>query len=317
MRVLVMDLLEGTPVALAGKIRTPEYGEDLARKGARVFLEMIFRDGFFHADPHPGNLLVLPDGVVGILDVGMVGQLTPSVREDMEDLLFSLGSNNPERLTATLMRMCGQAYVREPAGLAADVTDFLGYLYAQPLDRLSISAALNEMTAIIRRHHLILPTNIAMLVRMLVLLEGTSRLLHPQFRLTDVIEPFQRRMVAERLSPLRQVRRLRALVLDWQDLVGKLPDRLRNMIQQARTGRIEVQLEHHHLEPAVNRLVLGLITAALIIGSSLLWGMQAPPRVGDVSVLGVLGFFTSALSAPAAWRSRCFGREMSIRALFG
>ncbi|MFL5341048.1 MAG: ABC1 kinase family protein [Gemmataceae bacterium] len=296
-RVLVMDLLEGTPVALAGAIGTPHYREELARKGARVFLQMIFRDGFFHADPHPGNWLILPEGVVGILDVGMVGQLTPPVREDMEDLLISIGTNDPQRLTDCLTRMCADSVVREPTGLTADVSDFLGYHYSQPLDRLSISAALNEMTDIIRRHHLILPTAIAMLLRVLVLLEGTSRLLHPQFRLTDVIEPFQRKMVAERLSPMRQYRRLRAVVRDWQELVGRLPDQLRDMLQQARTGRIEVQLEHHHLQPAVNRLVLGLVTAALLVGSSILWGLKAPPTIEGVSVLGVMGFTASAVCA--------------------
>ena len=307
-KVLVMDLLEGTPVALAGSIGTPEEREELARKGARVFLAMIFRDGFFHADPHPGNWLVQHDGVAGLLDVGMVCQLTPTAREEMEELIISLGSNDAERLTAALMHMCGQAGARESPALTADVADFLGYHFSQPLDKLSIGSALNEITDIIRRHHLILPTNIAMILRVLVLLEGTSRLLNPTFQLTEIIQPFQRKMLTDRLSPRRQVRRLRSLLADWQDLIGKFPDELRDMIQQARSGRIEVQLEHHHLEPAVNRLVLGLITASLVVGSSMLWALKAPPTIQGVSVIAVLGFGTSILCTArlmiAIFRSR-------------
>jgi ubiquinone biosynthesis protein len=309
-KVLVMDLLEGRTVAEIEKAGVGGEGEQIAKHGARVFLEMIFRDGFYHADPHPGNLLILPDGVIGILDVGMVGQLTPNLREDMEDLLLAIGTNNPDQLVATLMRLCGPTGVREPSGFAADVADFVGYYQGQSLNRIDISNALTEITQIIRGHQLIMPTSFAMLLRVLIVLEGTSRLLHPQFKLAEVIEPFQERMVAERVSPIRQLRRLRSAVVDWQDLVAKLPNQLRDMMQKAQTGRVELQLEHHHLEPSVNRFVLALITAALFLASSILWGLKAPPTILDVSVIGVLGFMASiansALLIRSIWRSGYF-----------
>jgi ubiquinone biosynthesis protein len=296
-RVLVMDFIDGIPVAEAGRLGTHMDREDLAKRGAGVFMAMIFRDGFYHADPHPGNLIVMDQGVIGIIDVGMVYQLTPSMREEMEDLLMGIASNDPELLTATLIHLCGQRGVNDPAAFTADVADFFGYYRGQPVDRLDISRVLTEMTEIIRRHHLILPASIAMLLRVLILLEGTSRLLHPQFRLTEVIVPYQRQMVKARLSPRRQRRRLRNFLMDWQDFIVRLPDQFRGMVQQLRTGRVEVQLQHHHLEPSVNRLVLGLITAALFVGSSYLWGMRAPPTIEDVSIVGVLGFMASVLCA--------------------
>jgi ubiquinone biosynthesis protein len=297
-RVLTMDRLDGVTFGKIEKAPDPAQGQEIARLGARVFLEMIFRDSFYHADPHPGNLLLLPDGTIGILDVGMVGQLTPGGREDMEDLFLAIGSNNPDQLSSTLMRLCGQRGIRDPIAFSADVADFLGYYRSQAMNRLDISAALTEMTDIIRRHHLFLPTNIAMLLRVLILLEGTSRLLHPQFKLTEVIEPFQSRMVAERLSPIRQLRRFREFLRDWRDLATQVPAHVRDIVQRMQTGRIEVQLQHHHLEPSVNRLVLGIVTAALIVASSMLWANNAPPVIfGNVSVIGVLGFLTSILCA--------------------
>ena len=310
-KVLVMERLEGRTVAEIGGGGAGGEGEQIAKLGARVFLEMIFRDGFYHADPHPGNLLILPSGAIGILDVGMVSQLTPALREDMEDLLMAIGANNPEQLVAVMLRLCGSTGIREPAGFGADVADFIGYYQGQRLDRIDISKLLTEITEIIRCHQLVMPTSFAMLLRVLIVLEGTSRLLHPQFKLAEVIEPFQKKMIAERVSPMRQVRRLRAAVVDWQDLTAKLPNQLRDMIQRIQTGRIEVQLEHHHLEPSVNRIVLGLITAALILGSSIMWALKAPPTFsGDISVIAVLGFtasiFSSALLARSVWRSGHF-----------
>jgi ubiquinone biosynthesis protein len=297
-RVLVMDRLDGVPFAQAGRLDISVDREALARAGATVFLEMLFNDGFYHADPHPGNLLVLSDGAIGILDVGMVGQLTPDMREDLEDLLLSLGTNDVERLTGALIRMCGPSAVREPEGLGADVADFLGYYHSLPINRIDVSAALTEVTAIVRRHRLVLPASIAMLLRVLVLLEGTSRLLSPSFQLAEVIQPFHRDILLERMSPRRQVRRLRNVIRDWQDVFGKLPDQLRDMIYQARTGRLEVQLQHHRLGQSVNRLVLGLLTASLILGSSVLWAQKAPPALfGAYSVPGIFGFGVTALCA--------------------
>jgi ubiquinone biosynthesis protein len=302
-RILVMERLYG---ATFGELQATDGNierEVLAKRGARVVLEMLFRDGFFHADPHPGNLLVLTDGNTGVLDVGMVGQLTPGLREDLEDLLIALGQNDAERLTVTLMRLCGLGGLREPAGFSSDVADFMGFYTGLPLNKINISGALTEITDIIRRHHLMLPADIAMLLRVLILLEGTARLLYPQFQLMEVIEPFEERMIRDRLSPRRQWRRMRHFLADWRDLAVHLPSQLRDMIQQARTGRIEVQLQHHHLEPSINRLVLGIITAALLLGSSILWAQQAPPTIQGVSVVGSLGFLFAAACAAGLIRA--------------
>lgn len=302
-KVLVMDLLEGRTVTEWGKTAIGGGGGEIAKHGARVFLKMIFHDGFYHADPHPGNLLIPSSDVIGILDMGMVGQLTPAVREDMEDLLIAIAATNPEQLSAVLLRMCGTTGLSEPPGFGADVADFVGYYKGQPLDKLDISAALTEITEIIRNHHLVLPTSIAMILRVLIVLEGTSRLLHPEFKLAEVIEPFTERIIVERYSPMRQLRRLRAAAAEWQDLVATMPKQLRDILQKAQSGRVEIQLEHHHLEPSVNRFSLALITAALFVASAVLWAHNAPPTIFGVSVVGLLGFMISMVNGTLLLRA--------------
>ena len=309
-RVLTMDRLVGVSFAELARMPPSDESNELARRGARLFLEMIFRDGFYHADPHPGNLLLLPDGVLGVLDVGMVGQLTPTLRHDLTDLLFAIGSGDSDEMVTILTRLSQPATIHDPADFAADVSDFLSYYQGVPLNRIDISAALNRITEIVRRHRLILPTGIALLIRVLVVLEGTSRLLKPDFRLNEVLDPFRQRLLAERLSPWRRWQRFRDLLHDYQVLMSRFPEQLRDILQKAQAGRIEVQLEHHHLEPSVNRLVLGVITAAMILGSSILWAFKAPPTLGGVSVIGLLGMMASAISGirliRAILRSRSF-----------
>jgi ubiquinone biosynthesis protein len=309
-RVLTMDRLVGVSFAELARMPPSDESNELARRGARLFLEMIFRDGFYHADPHPGNLLLLPDGVLGVLDVGMVGQLTPTLRHDLTDLLFAIGSGDSDEMVTILTRLSQPATIHDPADFAADVSDFLSYYQGVPLNRIDISAALNRITEIVRRHRLILPTGIALLIRVLVVLEGTSRLLKPDFRLNEVLDPFRQRLLAERLSPWRRWQRFRDVLHDYQVLMSRFPEQLRDILQKAQAGRIEVQLEHHHLEPSVNRLVLGVITAAMILGSSILWAFKAPPTLGGVSVIGLLGMMASAISGirliRAILRSRSF-----------
>jgi ubiquinone biosynthesis protein len=296
-RVLTMDHLDGVRLADAHKLGEGINRGELAKHGARVFLEMIFRDGFFHADPHPGNLLIMADGSVGILDVGMVGQLTNKAREEMENLLAAIAGNDADRLATILLHMCGRSGDVEPVGFTSDVADFVGYYSSQSLNKVDISGALSEMTSIIRRHRLVLPANIAMLLRVLVLLEGTSRLLHPEFKLIELIEPFQKKLQLARMSPVRLASRMTRVASDWEYLVEILPTQMLDVLHRAQRGRLEVQLQHHHLDPSVNRLVLGIVTAALFVGSSLLWGQQAPPTIYNVSVPGVLGTFLGAVCA--------------------
>jgi ubiquinone biosynthesis protein len=136
---------------------------------------------------------------------------------------------------------------------------------------------------------LILPSRVSLLIKVLVMLEGTSRQLNPTFNLIELIIPFQRRLMRRRLSPKRYARRMQRLLLDWAHLSEKLPEDINAVLEQVREGRLDVQLEHRRLQPSVNRLVFGIVTSALFLGSALLWSMKVPPLVDDVSVFGVIG----------------------------
>jgi ubiquinone biosynthesis protein len=295
-RVLTMERLEG--IKLSEAARLSEAGIDLAevsRRGAELYMEMIFSTGYYHADPHPGNLVVMPGNVIGLLDFGMVGRIDEPLREDIEEMLLAIGNRDAVHLTSIITRLGAVPANLDHAGLSLDVTDFVSHYTTQRLDEFNLSGALREMIDLIRRYQIMLPARVAMLVKVLVMLEGTSRLVSPRFSLMEVMGPYQRKMVLRRLSPARQVRKLRRLYSELERLAAIAPRGLIDILQQVQSGRFDIHLDHRGLEPSVNRLALALITSALFLGSSLMLSQKVPPLINiyliakDLSVLGLLG----------------------------
>ncbi len=189
-RVLTMQYLEGIKLSHTEKLE--ELGFDLkeiARRGADLYLTMIFTHGFYHADPHPGNLIILPGNVVGLLDFGMVGRIDNYLREEVENLVLAIGEGDPARVTQVITHLGEVPPDLDQASLSNDVADFVAHYGNLSIEEINLSAALNEMTEIIRRYRIMLPARLAMLIKLLVMLEGTARLASPRFSLMDVLAP--------------------------------------------------------------------------------------------------------------------------------
>ncbi|HLN26126.1 MAG TPA: AarF/ABC1/UbiB kinase family protein [Gemmataceae bacterium] len=268
-RVLTMDLLEGVKGSDVNALKNS--GADLsafARRAATMYLQMIFRDGFYHADPHPGNYMLLPGGVVGVLDCGMVGRIDDDLREEIESLLLAVISRDAQELTDVITRIC-----QAPSGLDRDmlrmeIGDFCSEYVSQSLQEFDFTGAINQLTEIIRRHRLVLPSSCALLLKTLVMLEGISRQLSPDFNLAELLQPYRAKIVQRRLSPSALVRKLQRAFRDWDRLLAELPRDMSDIIRRVRSGTFEVKHEHHRLEKAVNRLALGVVTAALLLAAA-------------------------------------------------
>ncbi|QEG32807.1 ABC1 kinase family protein [Bythopirellula goksoeyrii] len=294
-QVLVMEWLEGVPISDLQQVRAS--GVDLAevaRSGAEAYLEMIFQHGIYHADPHPGNLLLMPDGKIGLLDFGMVVRLDDSMREAIEDMLLAIVEQDANRLGSVVVRMGAVPAGLDETSLNLDLSDFVSHYANQSLDRFELGAALSEMIDIMLQYHIMLPSPMSLLLKVLIMLEGTAKRLEPSFSLMEVLEPYRQKVVARRMSPTRQLRKARRMAYEMQLLAEVVPRRLRDILQQVQAGRFDVHLDHRGLEPSVNRLVLGMLTSALFLGSALLVTNQAWPLWG-VSVPGTAGFLLSAV----------------------
>jgi ubiquinone biosynthesis protein len=304
-RVLTMDRIDGLCIAqpellLANGIDT----EAVARRGAELYLEMIFTHGHFHADPHPGNIVVLPGNVIGLLDFGMVGRIDETLREDIEEMLIAIVNHDTGMLTALIQRI-GQAPPNlDQAGLAADVADFVGNYSTQSLEYFDLSSALMDMMEIVRRYRIQLPPQVALLIKVLVTLEGSAKLLHSKFSVMELMIPFHKQMFLRRMSPMRHIKKARRFYMEVEQLASILPRRLVEILDQVQAGKFDVHLDHRGLGPSVNRLVLGMLASALFLGSSMLLANKVPPTlyweplwfgINDLSILGLAGSTLSLL----------------------
>lgn len=299
-RVLTMEYVDG--IKLSDTQKLLEAGVDLeliARRGATLYLEMIFAKSFYHADPHPGNALVMPGNVIALLDFGMVGRIDERLHEDIEEMLLAIAAQDSEHLTAMIIRVGAVPTGLDRAALGLDVADFISLYASQSLDDFDLSGALNDMTEMIRRYQISLPARVAMLIKVLVTLEGTAQLLSPKFSLTEVMRPYRKRMILKRLSPGRKIRKMRRFYTQLEHLVETLPRGLTEILEQVQSGKFDVHLDHRGLEPSVNRLVLGMLASALFLGSSLLLSREVPPLVGDLWLLNRIPLLGS-ISVPGA-----------------
>jgi ubiquinone biosynthesis protein len=298
-RVLTMEWLDGTKLSDPNVRQLPNVDVcQVTRHGAEMYLEMIFHHGFYHGDPHPGNLVVLTGGAIGLLDFGMVARLDEQLREDIEDMLIAIVSQDSQQLTSLVMRLGAVPPGLDEPALSVDLAEFVNHYANQPVDAFDLAGALTEMIEIVQRYRIALPPSFAMLIKVLVMLEGTARLLQPNFSLMELIAPYQKTMLRRRLSPARQMRKARRIYSEVEKLAEVLPRRLRDILQQVESGKFDVHLDHRGLEPSVNRLVLGLLTSSLFLGSSLLIS-QNVWAIGSVSVPGTLGVMYSAF---LGWR---------------
>lgn len=310
-RILTMDMIDGIPLSQPGLLEAAGLDrEEVARRGANLYMQMIFTHGFFHADPHPGNIVLLPGNVIGLLDFGMVGRIDERLRENIEEMLLAIVQHDVP-LLVRIIKQLGQAPPQlDEAGLATDVADFVGHYSTQSIEHFEVGGALTDMMEIMRRYGILLPPNVAMLIKTLVTLEGTAKLLSPRFSLMEVMQPFHRGMLMRRFSPVRQAKKLRRLYLEVEQLIEVLPQRIVQILEQIQSGKFDVHLDHRGLGPSVNRLVLGLLASALYVGSSFLLSYKVPPllffradpAIGanwfgmhDISLLGLAGCTLSLL----------------------
>ncbi len=304
-RVLTMEYLDG----FRGSDRTAMLasGVDLsafAMHTATMYVKMIFRDGFYHSDPHPGNYLVLPGGVIGVLDCGMVGRLDEATRLDFEAFLVALLDRDTEEMTDLVVRLGSAPANLNRSALRADLNEFCAEYGNQPISSFDLGGALREITNIINRHRVILPSEAALLLRTLVILEGTVRQMSPAFSLMQVIELYQEQATLSRMKPHYWFRKLWRSYRDWNRLIVALPGDLTDLLRRLRNGSLEIRHGHRRLEATVNRLVFALLIAALFLGSTELWSRAAPPVLGGVSVPGILGAFAALLlGVRLLWKS--------------
>ena len=301
--VNVQDYVDGIPLAdLTGLERAGIDRATLARTGARFVLKMMLRDGFFHADPHSGNVFALPDKRIALIDFGMVGHLSSTRRREVVQLLFGLVERDAERVCAVLLDWAGEAAV-DAAELAADVDTFIDRYHGVPLARLDLAAMLRDVTVLLRQHRLALPADLALLIKVCLTLDGLGRRLDPAFDMAAQARPFLRNAMFERYRPAVLARQGMNAVADLSELIVALPHALRRLLRTVQRGKAGIRMQVDELRDfsrdvshSANRLAGSLVIAALIVGSSITMTVEGGPTLLGLPFFGLLGFVGASIA---------------------
>lgn len=288
----------------------------IAARSVDAILKMILVDGFFQADPHPGNVMCLPGNRIALIDFGMVGRLSAARRSQIVNLLAGFVHHDEETMLEVLLDWRSNEAVNE-ARLAADLGELaVDYSDAQLKD-LKIGTLLHRVSAILREHSIVLPADLALLFKALITLEGFGRQYDPEFRLVDRAEPFLNRAMSERYQPVDALRRGQATLSDFLGLVASVPRDLARLVKDARHGRMRVDLDLKRLDAfgdrmhsAIDRATIGIMTASLVVGSSIVMTVAGGPTVFGVSLLtycGLVGYLIAFVNSLwvilSIWRS--------------
>ncbi len=277
-RVIAMEFIDGVGVDDLEGIRA--LGADpaeVAVTGARILLRQIFQFGFFHADPHPGNLRVLAGGVVAPLDYGMFGQLDIRTRERIADLLAGLIAQDPDRVLGALEALDVRGEQVDPKALRRDVSELVHTYSELTLDRINLGLLLRELIAFIRTHQLHIPPDLVLLIRSLVTIESVGRHLDPHFDIARQLEPFLRELSLRRFHPYRLFKQSTQTVENLQRIGTLLPDLLSQSLDSIKRGELNVRFDLQGFERLVrqltrasNTLAIGIVIAGLLVASSLM-----------------------------------------------
>jgi ubiquinone biosynthesis protein len=277
----------------------------LARRGAQAVLKMVLEDGFFHADPHPGNVFYLPENRIAFIDFGMVGRLSERRRDELSELLNGLVERDSESVVDVLLDWAGAAQV-DSEKLTADIDGFIDRYHSVPLKQLRVGDMLVDLTALLRDHELFLPPDLALVLKVGVTLEATGRELDPAFDMAGEAAPFLRAAVFARRGPAGLAKRSWQALTAALEIFAELPQDLRRILRSARSGRLQVHVDltrlarfGNQLDRAASRLTVGVVTAALIIGSSIVMTVEGGPTLLGLPVFGLLGFLGAV--AGGAW----------------
>lgn len=300
-RVLTMEFLIGCHVDDDAALKRGNIDKvELSEHITQLIYEQIFEYGFFHGDPHPGNMFIMSGGVTGLLDYGMMGSFTPAFRTSIAHLIAGLAEKNHQQVMRSILEMSEEGYTSDTVKMLADVEEFSGTHLNQPLRDINLGVVLNKLLEMLRNNHLRMKGSFYLGIKALTQVEAIGRALNPDLNFIVLGEPYAMKLIQGKYEPKRLLGLLRKLFSESLDFLEEFPHDFRNVYQRIKHGQINIPLEHKidpqgfeplrkTLDSIANRLANAILAASVLICSSILILSQVPPKVGSVPVIGLIG----------------------------
>lgn len=302
-RVLTMEYVDGIKISHTDQLdRAGLDRKIITLRGANFYLRQIFDHGFFHADPHPGNIFVLPDNVICLLDFGMVGSVDRQTREEFVDLVDGVINEQENRVCQILLKLAVWDEEPDLRSLEKDVAAFMGQHLYRPLKEIKIGRLLQDLLDITSRYRLGIPPDLFLMMKALGTIEGVALSLDPDFNMITQAQPFIERVKLARFFPQRIAGDIFRMVSDLLQFTRQFPRDVLDITRLIRQKKLTVKLDHQGLEDMLathdqisNRISFSIIIAALIIGSALIVISGTPPFVYGISLIGIILFLGAAI----------------------
>ncbi len=302
-RILTMEFVDGIKVSKTEQLDQEGLDRELiTARGTDIILQQVFYHGFFHADPHPGNIYVLPHNVICLFDFGMVGSTERHTRERFVDLIDAVVRRDAAMATQVLLRLTLWEERPEMRLLEGEMADFMGKHLYKPLKDIEVGKLLQQLIELASRHKLRIPADLFLMMKALATVEGVGRLLYPEFDMIAQAAPFIEKVKMNRFSPKRIADDIAVLASDSIAFVQQFPKDLLEITRLIRQKKLSVKFEHQGLydllathDQISNRLSFAIIIAALIIGSAIIILSKIPPYIFGISLIGIIGFLAAAI----------------------
>ncbi len=301
-KVIVMEKIEGVRIDdIHGIVDMGLDRKRLVKITVDAYFKMILRDGFFHADPHPGNILVTPDGRLAFVDFGIVGSVTPEMMETMANTFLALIHRDFDGLIDQYVEL---GYVPEDVDVdrfrrefKTDLLYFLEPLYGMTLKEINFAQYLDIITHIALKHRMQIPSDLLLINKAMLILENIGRELDPAFDFVAAAEPYAEEIARNRYTPSKVVEKARKNIMEAGDFIFLFPKQIRMIIRKFLRDDIHLKMTHIGLDRLItdmdrssNRITFGLIIAATLLSSAILQSSGTGSRIFGMSVLGLISF---------------------------
>lgn len=304
-RVLVLEFISGFKISKLNEIADHNFDRKLiANKLAVSFMRQVFEHGFFHADPHPGNILLLKTGEICYLDFGMMGSILPKDMETFGHLFLSVRDRNIKKVIHSLMQLSDQITIKNMRALESDIHEFVESYSVSGIHANEMSTVLLQLKDVVVKHNLKIPAHFFLLARSLVTIEGVVRNLDPELDMLEVARPYLIKTISKKLNPLQVGKRMLNGLFEFANYMEEFPRDLKNAIRKINTGEIKVNLNHKGIDPLVHtinrvtkQIVSAMVISALVIGSSLTLVYETEPLWKGTSAWSYIGFILAGIIA--------------------
>jgi len=273
----------------------------IAQKGANLILKQVFTFGFFHADPHPGNILILPDSRICFLDYGMTGTLPVKYREFLADIILGFVSRDSSRIVRTLKKFSRADQGFDVNSIELQVSELVDEFTFIPLNKIDSTEVLNKIKALLVQFKLNLPPSVFLLAKTLIIIEGVARKLDPEFNITQYVQPFAKKLISERVNPIELIKKNYPKGIDLMNNLLEFPGIAFEISEMIRDGKINIGVNHKGLAPMIENsrknsviIALSIISASIFIASGIIIAAKIPPFWHNLSVAGLIGFGLSS-----------------------